>query len=168
MSQGEEGAGKPAFDFRNLINMDPAAKDQLLRGEIYDQFEQVNQRLSPMIWALAWREMEKANGDGIVLNAILNSVVSAVAMFVAASVDDEGFIEEICEKLQTNFRNCYAQRATAREIIGTSAPGVGRAMLIEESLPGIRDLVAQVSKGLGGVMQGLATVSTQVDNLGKG
>lgn len=165
MSTGE--GKKPAFDFNAMFNMDPVSKDDLLRGEVYSAFEEINGKMSPMIWALAWREMEKAKGDQVLLSAILNSVVNAAAMFVAASVDEGTFIDDICDKMVQNVRNCFAQREDARQIVASSAPGVGRAMLIEESLPGIRDVVAQVADGLTGTMKGLAVVATELENLKK-
>ena len=160
MSQGEP------FDFRKIMqNVDPAAKGQVFREGIYDHFEIINARLSPMIWALAWDEMVKAKGDPMVLNAVLNAVVSAVTVFAVSCMEDEAFLEEMIDKMAVNMRNCFAQRLEARELVCTNAQGHGRALLLERAVPGMRDCVSQTGEGLAGLSKMMVELAKMVQDL---
>lgn len=147
----------------------PLAKDQLFREGICERFEEINARLSPMIWALAYDEMKKANGDAMAMSAVLNSVVSAAAVFAAACLTEGPELdEELLTKSTANLKSCLAQREHCIDLVQKNAQGLGRALLFENLMPGIRTIIQQCSDGLGGVMKGLGVVSTQLNDLKKG
>lgn len=157
MSQGD------GFDFRKLLNVD--GDPGLTREAIYEEFEQINARLSPMIWALVWDEMLKAKGNPLVLNAVLNSVVAATSVFVAASIDDPSFLDEIVEKAGMNIRNCYEQREEARSIFAEAAQGQGRALLLERTVPGMREAISHTGTGLETLTKMMLQLATMVQDL---
>lgn len=128
-----------AFNFdefmRNVSNVDPDTKREMLRDEVSDVMDATMLEVAPRLWCVLQDVCNQNPTSAVHLNAVLNSAIFSILAWCAAvtpkgETDERDNDEVLREKIIANLEQALAGRSEQnRAEIASMAMNVGRLKL---------------------------------------
>lgn len=121
---------------RGLSDMSEEDRRKFVAEGISDAMDETTAAIAPRVWAVLQAEMMKSPNDLARLNAILNSAMYAIHVWLAVCTDP-GQDDEFVRASDANLRTALTHAREHRSVVSQTAGSIGRLMLMEDALKGM-------------------------------